>query len=85
MRKILSLVMVGILFISFNSELNAQWGKKENQTPLEYPENYDKENYLLKYEEVVEVSGQSKDFTNSVAFVEVKFLSASTKDFFTSK
>ena len=37
------------------------------------------------YEEVVEVSGQSKDFTNSVAFVEVKFLSASTKDFFTSK
>ena len=28
MRKILSLVMVGILFISFNSELNAQWGKK---------------------------------------------------------
>jgi hypothetical protein len=60
MRKFLSLLMVGILFISFNSELSAQWGKK-NQTPLEYPENYDKENYLLKYEEVVEVSGQSKD------------------------
>lgn len=61
MRKILSLVMVGILFISFNSELNAQWGNKKNKKPLEYPESYDKENYLLNYEEVVEVPGLSKD------------------------
>ncbi|HIF29628.1 MAG: hypothetical protein ABGW72_00035 [bacterium] len=54
MRKILSLVMVGILFISFNSELNAQWGKK-NKTPVEYPENFDKELFELRYEEVVEL------------------------------
>ena len=60
--KILRTLLPLILLLSFTSDLNAQWGKKKkNQTPLEYPENYDKENYLLKYEEVVEVSGQSKD------------------------
>ena len=46
--------MVGVLFISFNSELNAQWGKK-NKTPVEYPENFDKELFELRYEEVVEL------------------------------
>jgi hypothetical protein len=56
MRKILSLVMVGVLFISFNSELNAQWGKKKkNKTPLELPESFNQELLELRYEEIVQL------------------------------
>ena len=55
MRKILSLLIVGILFISFNSELNAQWGKKKNQTPLELPESFNQELLELRYEEIVQL------------------------------
>ena len=61
MKKILTILLPLILLLSFTSDLNAQSGKKKKE-PLEYPENYNKETYLLKYEEVVQVdSSNSKD------------------------
>ncbi|MDC0878757.1 DUF4468 domain-containing protein [Candidatus Marinimicrobia bacterium] len=55
MKKILPILLALIIISSFTSELNAQWGKKKNKTPVEYPENFDKELFELRYEEVVEL------------------------------
>ena len=54
MRKILNIVSLIILFISFSSEVNAQWGKK-NKNPITIPESYDEKLFELKYEEIVEL------------------------------
>ena len=54
MKKFLTILLPLILLLSFTSDLNAQWGKKnQDSKAVELPASFDKELLELRYEEVV--------------------------------